>query len=306
MSSTVSFEKLTLPVFLGTLGSWALFGVLAVQIGIYYLAFPKDPVSSKVLVASVALLEILTTIIGARDAVRIFGISWGNPQILDDVGWSWLSTPVVGSIIGALGQIFFAWRIHVISRGFWIPALIVAVSIVSMSGGICAGVKLSTARVFSGLPPGSNFKPTIIWLVASSLCDLIIGASMAFYLLRGRSGFGPTNARILQIVKLTVETGSICALLILIDLYLFVAYKNTSYHLGICDLLSKAYSNSILVILNSRAYIGHVPTTEICYVPSELIFSNSAMSRQVPIQLDRNTVASMPSIINNHEQKSEV
>ncbi|KAF7351558.1 hypothetical protein MSAN_01588300 [Mycena sanguinolenta] len=188
MSSTVSFEKLTLPVFLGTLGSWALFGVLAVQIGIYYWAFPKDSAAAKVLVASVALLEIITTFTGARDAVRIFGISWGNPQILNDVGWGWLSVPVV---VGAIGQIFFAWRIYIISRGFWIPALIVAVSIVSMSGGIWAGVQLSAVRIFSGLPPGSNFKPIIIWLVASSLCDLIIGAGTAFYLLRARSGFGP-------------------------------------------------------------------------------------------------------------------
>ncbi|KAF7358697.1 hypothetical protein MSAN_01208700 [Mycena sanguinolenta] len=248
MSTTVSFENMTLPIFLGTLINWALLGVLAVQLGIYYWAFPKDRSPLKVLVAAVALLEILATLTSTRDAVRIFGISWGNPEILNDVGWAWLSTPVVGSIIGAIGQIFFGWRIHVISHSYWIPGLIVAVSMVSMAGGIWTGVELSAARVFSGLQ-GSNVKPTIIWLATTSLCDLIIGASTVFYLLRARrSGFGPTNTRILQIVKLTVETGSICAFLALIDLFLFVAYQETSYHLSICILLSKAYSNSILVV----------------------------------------------------------
>ncbi|KAJ6492249.1 hypothetical protein C8R45DRAFT_990732 [Mycena sanguinolenta] len=295
MASTVSFEKLTLPVFLGTLINWALLGVLAVQLGIYYWAFPKDPTPSKVLVAAVALLEILATLTSTRDAVRIFGISWGNPDILNDVGWAWLSTPVVGSIIGAIGQIFFGWRIHVISRSFWIPGLIVAVSMVSMAGGVWTGVELSIARVFSGLQ-GSNVKPTIIWLATTSLCDLVIGASTVFYLLRARRPeFGLMNTRILQIVKLTVETGSFCALLALIDLFLFVAYQETSYHLSICILLSKAYSNSILVILNSRAYIGHAPTTEICYAASELVFNSSTRSQQVPIQLGRDTVASTQS-----------
>ncbi|KAJ6479704.1 hypothetical protein C8R45DRAFT_355589 [Mycena sanguinolenta] len=178
---------------------------------------------------------------------------------------------------------------------------------VSMAGGLWTGVELSAVRVFSGLQ-GSNVKPPIIWLVVSSLCDLIIAASIAFYLLRGRSGFGPTNARILQIVKLTVETGSICASLVLIDLFLFVAYEDTSYHLAICTLLSKAYSNCILVILNSRVYIGHVPAPEICYPASELGFTGSTRSRQGPIQLGQDTVVSTSaqSVSNDQDQKSVV
>jgi hypothetical protein len=49
----------------------------------------------------------------------------------------------------------------------------------------------------------------------------------------------------------------LCALFALVNLYLFVTYSGNNYHLGICIYLSKVYSNSMMIILNSRAHIGH-------------------------------------------------
>jgi hypothetical protein len=49
----------------------------------------------------------------------------------------------------------------------------------------------------------------------------------------------------------------LCALFALVNLYLFVTYSSENYHLGICIWLSKVYSNSMMVVLNSRAHIGH-------------------------------------------------
>ncbi|KAJ6493055.1 hypothetical protein C8R45DRAFT_1212551 [Mycena sanguinolenta] len=250
--------KFTIPLFVGTVMNWALLGTLAVQVYIYYLAFPKDRRLSKLVVAFVVLAEILQTLVNSRDTLRILGSGWGNPQVLNDVGLAWFSVPVLGALIASVGQIFFAWRIYIISKRLYVPILIAQVTAVQLAAGVWTGVDIIHAKEWSEFP---ILKPPEIWLSATAASDLIIVASMVFYLRKAQqqefkriSNFKATLSRIL---KITVETGVLCAVCAVVDLYLFVAFDGNNYHLGVCIWLSKLYSNSILVMLNSRAHIGH-------------------------------------------------
>ncbi|KAJ6606193.1 hypothetical protein DFH09DRAFT_1017147 [Mycena vulgaris] len=258
MSESIQIARLTLPIFVGTLMNWALFGTLAVQVYIYFAAFPKDPRFSKVLVIFVLVAEILETIANTRDSVRIFGAGWGNFSILDEIGWAWFSVPIVGSISACIGQTFFAWRIYVIGQTKYIPALILIITAVQLGAGIWTGVVICLTKQFSQLQ-FHNVQSTATWLSATALCDLIIVSATTYYLVTSRSSdFSARTKTILtRIIKLTVETGVICALFALINLYLFTTYKGTNYHLSLCIELSKVYSNSMLLIMNSRAHITH-------------------------------------------------
>ncbi|KAJ6606008.1 hypothetical protein DFH09DRAFT_1119042 [Mycena vulgaris] len=157
---SVEIEKLTLPIFIGTL-NWTLFGILGVQVGIYFVAFPKDRTYSKILVLFVFLIEILATLTNTRDTVRLFGAGWGNRDVLDEVGWAWFSVPIIGSISAAVGQLFFAWRIYIIGKTRYIPALILAITSVQLGAGIWSGIEICLARRFSDLQ-SSNLKPTAV------------------------------------------------------------------------------------------------------------------------------------------------
>ncbi|KAJ7494461.1 hypothetical protein B0H11DRAFT_1858312 [Mycena galericulata] len=127
----MSFQvgQLTIPLFVGTVMNWTLLGALAVQVYLYFLAFPKDRRTSKFLVAFIVVAEILQTLGDSRDTMRIFGAGWGNGPLLDEVGWAWFSVPILGSLIAAVGQLFFAWRIYILgNRTLFIPAVIVIVN----------------------------------------------------------------------------------------------------------------------------------------------------------------------------------
>jgi hypothetical protein len=50
------------------------------------------------LVAAVFAIELLGTLANTRDSIRVFGISWGDLGVLDEIGWAWFSTPIIGSI----------------------------------------------------------------------------------------------------------------------------------------------------------------------------------------------------------------
>ncbi|KAJ7454005.1 hypothetical protein B0H11DRAFT_2069984, partial [Mycena galericulata] len=69
--------------FIGTILNWALFGTLAVQTYIYFLAFPQDLKWSKLLVVTVLVLEVIETLSCTRDMAHVFGAGWGNMEALD-------------------------------------------------------------------------------------------------------------------------------------------------------------------------------------------------------------------------------
>ncbi|KAJ7684410.1 hypothetical protein DFH06DRAFT_6363 [Mycena polygramma] len=253
----MSVAQLTLPMFLGTILNWALFGTLLVQVYIYFSVFPNDKAWWKLLVVAIVFLEVVETFSSLRDMVKIFGAGFGSMDALDDVGWAWFSVPVLGSIIACICQTFFGWRIYIIGHNPFVFALIV--SAIQLGAGIWSGVNICIAGKFSLLQE-HNLVPTATWLAATSVADLLIVGGTIFYLVKSRDPeftSAKTNTLVSRLIMMTAETGVLCALFAIVDLYLFVTFKGTNYHLALCVELSKIYSNSILLIFNSRAHMGH-------------------------------------------------
>jgi len=273
----INVGELTIPLFIGTLMNWTLLGALAVQFYIYFIAFPKDATRFKLLIVLVFIAEIMQTVSDTRNTIRVFGAGYGNFGMLDEVGWSWFSVPVIGAIIACAGQIFFAWRIWIISRSLVIPIVIAVVTTFQLGAGLWTGVEINRAGRFSALQY-DYFKQPVAWLSATAACDLIIVASTCYYLLKSRDrGFKRSTDRMVsRIIKVTVETGMLCCLFALADLSLYVKYRGNNYHLAVCIELSKVYSNSIMIILNSRAHISHTPPSQYQNEPSEIRFGSSA------------------------------
>ena len=71
---------------------------------------------------------------------------------------------------------------------------------------------------------------------------------MIYYLNQSRTGFRSTNVILAKFVRLTIETGTICATFAVLDLVFFLVYQHNNYHLAPSIALSKLYSNSLLVV----------------------------------------------------------
>lgn len=93
-----------------------------------------------------------------------------------------------------------------------------------------------------------TYRGSCIWLGGTALCDLIIAMAMIYYLTQSRTGFKSTNVLITKVIRVTVETGLICAAFAIIDLSFFLGYRDNNYHLAPSIALSKLYSNSLLVV----------------------------------------------------------
>ncbi|KIJ43986.1 hypothetical protein M422DRAFT_169008, partial [Sphaerobolus stellatus SS14] len=168
-------------------------------------------------------------------------------EILNQVAWLGITVPLLTGVISSVVQIFYAWRIWVLSQQPYIPVFVVLVALVQCAGAAWSGIHATSLKLFSEVTL-KNGTPTILWLGGTALCDVIVAISMIYYLARSRTGFRSTNIILVKLIRITVETGFIVATVAVIDLTLFLTFNSTNYHIAPASALSKLYSNSLLVV----------------------------------------------------------
>ncbi|KAF8881031.1 hypothetical protein CPB84DRAFT_1851677 [Gymnopilus junonius] len=245
------------PRLLGYLFNYGLFGILVTQVYLYSLAFPTDPLRNKAFVYTVFILEILQTVVVTVSAFHVFGNGYGNFNAYNAVDLAWLDVPVISGLVAFIAEIFYAYRINVLARSYWVPGLVVILAFLQLGGSIASAVVLKNAGLFSKLLGREYSIVAAFWNGGSALCDLIIAICMTYYLLaRGSRSIRSTNLMVKKIVKLVIETGTITAAVAIINLVLSVLPSKPAYYQIPSVILAKVYSNSMMAVLNSRLKLG--------------------------------------------------
>ncbi|KAH8088900.1 hypothetical protein BXZ70DRAFT_498790 [Cristinia sonorae] len=244
------------PTLVGHLMNWGLFGVLTVQVYIYYISFPKDHWRLKGVVFFAYILEIIQIILSTHDAFRVYGSGWGNPQELDAIGLVWVSIPILDSLISSLSQMFYSWRIYTLSRNKWLVGVILMLALVELGAGIYDGVACLHLNSLIEIPT-KTYKSTIVWTGAAALDEILITCSMFYYLRKAKkdSRTKRTISLLSHLIKLSVETGFVCAAVTIGGLILFVASPTTTCYEVFAICASKLFSNCFVAVLNSRVEI---------------------------------------------------
>ncbi|OCH83825.1 hypothetical protein OBBRIDRAFT_711595, partial [Obba rivulosa] len=236
---------------LGYQFNWALYGILSVQIYIYYQARMLDNYLTKSVVYGIYLVETVQTILATHDAWHEFAIDGGSCAGLLALNLNWLSIPIITGFTSATIQCYYAWRIRILSRSNIVAAFIAALAVMQGSAAIAEGITAVTQQDVAKLQ-AETLKITTVWLGGTAACDVIIASIMVYSLARGRTGFKSTDLILNKLIRATVETGLCTALLATTELVLFLVFKHNFYHTLPSLMLSKLYSNSLLVLLNNR------------------------------------------------------
>ncbi|KAG7087796.1 hypothetical protein E1B28_013737 [Marasmius oreades] len=243
------------PHLIGYFLNWGLFGVLCVQVFLYYLAFPKDRKSMKLLVYFLLALDTVQTILITNDAFEKYGLEFSNPAGLSKMRNAWFSIPTISAINGTAVQLFFAYRIATLSGSKILGGFVALLAVTGGAGGLAAGVKSRIVNNLATIAVKARTELTI-WLSISGACDVIIAVCMVVILSRKKTGFNTaTDDAITRIIRLTVETGSLTAVLAIITVALFFGFPTRAYWNVPIDVLGKLYSNNLMVILNRRIKI---------------------------------------------------
>ncbi|KAI0748356.1 hypothetical protein C8Q80DRAFT_1270777 [Daedaleopsis nitida] len=241
---------LAAPHLFGHLFNYGLFGVLSTQVFIYHVSFPNDRLRLKVFVYGLYAMEVLQLVMATHDAFETLGRGWGNTTTLDNPQWLWFDVPLISGIVSASVQIYFAWRIYVLSRSKILSGFIVLIALAQGSAGIASGIKAHLVNSLADLQAETT-KSLIVWLGGSVACDIVIALCMLYYLSRGRRGLA-SDALLARLIRLTVETGTLTASVACLDLVFFLVFKHNNLHLTPALILTKIYTNSLMMLLNNR------------------------------------------------------
>ncbi|KAF7344690.1 putative Transmembrane protein [Mycena venus] len=239
------------PLFLGVMFNWFLFGIITLQTYTYFTAFPEDRRITKWLVGAVFFMEVVQSCLSLVDGFRWFGSQWGDMDELNNVGMTWFSTVIWSPFMAMFVQIFYAWRMWILSRRITFPVIVILLAISQCAAGFWAGVSMYKFGHTSGTGWHSMLlMTTSIWLVT---CDIVITGCMVYCLMKLRTGIRSTDSLLIRLRRYVIETGLATTCVAITDLALYQRYPGLNLHLAACYILTKVYSVTFLAVLNSRA-----------------------------------------------------
>ncbi|KAJ7269809.1 hypothetical protein C8J57DRAFT_1323564 [Mycena rebaudengoi] len=213
------------------------------RIYIHCLTLSSDRLWTKCYVGLLLLTDTVGTVLAVYWLYNLtmtnflMTLTMGNHfQAYGDANWN----PGIVGITGALCQLFYAWRIHVLTKQPMLTVVIVTVSLVGAIAAVGVSGTIGVVKLFSRFHARGMTIFGTIWLVSALASGYNHLMHLTWYL--GR----------LHFVSSTWLIGIFCSAFALVELCFFLGQPDTGVHVGFSWILGKLYTNSVMASLNLR------------------------------------------------------
>ncbi|KZP05229.1 hypothetical protein FIBSPDRAFT_805963 [Athelia psychrophila] len=237
------------PMLIGTIFNVWLFGIMCTQVHLYFHTYKTDKRWFKCLVLFLFFADTMNAVFDLIYVYDSLIVHFGDAEYLASANWVFATDPAMTAIIATTVQMFFAWRVKVITNSKIATAVVVFTSAMSFFGGLGTAIAVGMYPIFTEFVRFEVI--VIIWLVGAAVTDVIVAVVLTVHLQRHRTGFSSTDDVVNKIIKLTVQTGAVTAIVAIFDIIFFLI-DNTGTHLMFNIPLSKLYTNSLMSSLNAR------------------------------------------------------
>ncbi|KAJ7741410.1 hypothetical protein DFH07DRAFT_837982, partial [Mycena maculata] len=241
------------PMFIGFFMNVLLYGIMVNQTYLYFTQYRRDKTWTKTFVACIFFLDTLNTVFDFAYLYDSLIVHFDNVPFLARADWLFTLDPALTAIIASLVQLFYAWRVKVLTGSVWLMASVVIFALAGVAGGIATSVEVMRRRFFQEFIRFEDV--VIVWLVAECLGDILITTILVYHLKSHKTGLEETDILVDRIIRMTVQTGLATAICATTDLVLYLT-QPIAYHLILNFFLCKLYTNSLLSSLNSRNLQG--------------------------------------------------
>nr|GAT59195.1 predicted protein [Mycena chlorophos] len=208
------------PLFIGLFLNVVLYGIMIIQTYMYFLTYTRDKAWTKAFVAVILLLDTLNTVFDFAYLYKCLIKNFGNVEVLARADWLFATDPATTAIIAVAVQLFYAWRVKVLTGNLWLVAAVVGSAFVAFAGGIGTSVEVHLHPYFINF---ISFKSVVItWLAGSAVADVIITSILVVHLRSHKSGLAGSDLLVDRIIRMTVQTGLATSLCATIDLILYL------------------------------------------------------------------------------------
>ncbi|KIK62691.1 hypothetical protein GYMLUDRAFT_41607 [Collybiopsis luxurians FD-317 M1] len=244
------------PYYFGIVLNTFLYGILLLQLIIYYQGYKTDRPWLRYFVFYLFFVETVNTGISLAMIYQPLVGQFGTDGPMTFFPTLLPSQPLLETAISAPVQFFYAWRIRVIMKSNWVPALILLATFASIAGAFWTSISVVEAHTYLNKELVNHGALTWTWSTFGS--DVIISIALITSLVRRKSGMKNTDDAINRIVRTTLQTGAITGIFSVLDVVLFVAVSNSTVNFTFDFGLPKLYSNALVSTLNARSGLVQV------------------------------------------------
>ncbi|KAJ3503446.1 hypothetical protein NLJ89_g8429 [Agrocybe chaxingu] len=268
-------------IFIGALVTMTIYGITTLQAYFYYLSFPQDGIKTKLLVASIWVLDTMHAIFMCHALHHYLIDQFGNAAALRDGTWTVFSSIAINVIMAFIVQwyascllecalsdphsiSFFTQRIFKLSpldRRWWIAGVIGFFVFAHFVFGIQTVVYLFIKKQFARLKEVA-LTSALPFGVSAIISDITIAAALCMLLRNSRTTFEDTNTVINRLIIFAINRCILTSAMAILETIVFTILPNSFYSLAIDFVIGKLYANSLLAVLNSRARLRSGTTQE--------------------------------------------
>ncbi|KAJ7066314.1 hypothetical protein C8F01DRAFT_1365869 [Mycena amicta] len=268
-------------MLLGTMVGAVLFGVTTMQAYMYWTRFPDDHWAIKATVCFIWLAEATHVGLVTNTVYELLIVDYGHPERLLErpprsiIGYIFMTVTIAVSV-----QVFFSYRIYVLSQSRIIPFITYTLSFVRLAFGTSLfSVGLSVTSV-TQLITKWQWIGLVMWSLSAAEDVLITGTLV--YLLMQQKGrvHKTTNAFLDKIIMWSIETGLLTSSFSLITVILFHTMPNNFIWIAFSTIEARMFSNSLLASLNSRSVLREIRDRPKLFSGGLLSFSSLNWGKQ--------------------------
>ncbi|KAF7337676.1 hypothetical protein MSAN_02241100 [Mycena sanguinolenta] len=240
----------------GALVAVGLSAIVGFQTFLYFQIFPQDTVRYKFLVAWTWLTDTAHTISYCVMIWQYAVLNFTNPAILLEI-LTGFPVVVVFTLIATLNaNVFYAWRIHKMSKyNWWLTGTICFLCVARTALGFFVAVELRVFKTWAAVQP---IKPAIVSGMAVSVAtDVVISAARYYYLRDLKQGYMAVQEMVDTVVIFTINDGLLTCALLGATIACFLGMPNNFVWIALYGTAAKLYSNSVLATLNLRNWYRH-------------------------------------------------
>ncbi|KAI1787191.1 hypothetical protein LXA43DRAFT_720970 [Ganoderma leucocontextum] len=248
------------PILIGAVLSCILYGMSCIQMFLYFLNYERDPRFLKCYVVLVWAVETTSICMVLSSLWPPLVLRWGSLAAVSEISLSLLHRAWVAGLGTFLVQLFYVYRIYLLSGKNMFIVLLVPFTVYQLAETIAYTVKASqqiqlntlSGNVLIGL--GTSGRTVIAFV------DVMIVVAMMWTLLKnGYPKFNSSRRMVFRLLIITVNTGLWTAIFAVIDLALIVPFQDKLYWCAVDFPLTSLYLNALLANLNMREYIRAAP-----------------------------------------------
>ncbi|KAJ8696824.1 hypothetical protein PTI98_006657 [Pleurotus ostreatus] len=255
-----------------------LSGAVTVQCIVYFNCYPADPLRIKLLVFTVWLIDFFHIFCVSASEWYYLIMKFGDSTKIDYIPWSlavrqhlllpdtdFLASSLLQFSIASTAALtflvhcFFVHRLFKLSERNWY--ITVPMGVLALLRVAFACLTTSKMIIFKSI---SQFIREFRWsftlgLALSCALDIIITASLCYFLLRNRKQTSSMNHVIDSLMLYAFENGSLTCAATVMSMICWLTMPSNLVFMGIHFFISKLYANSLLATLNTRNHLKKGP-----------------------------------------------